>query len=53
MKLEKILKDIVETFNLLSYHIKKLQRENITLKNQIEKLHTDLKEFIEIQKGIK
>tara|TARA_A100001391_G_scaffold125451_2_gene85662 strand:+ start:352 stop:510 length:159 start_codon:yes stop_codon:yes gene_type:complete len=51
MKIQKILDDISKTFNVLSYHIKKLERENKTLKNQIDKLHEDLKNFIESQKG--
>jgi len=51
MKLQKILDDILETFSVLSFHIKKLQRENRCLKNQIEKLHSDLKDFIESEKG--
>tara|TARA_R110000772_G_scaffold106447_3_gene208438 strand:+ start:666 stop:827 length:162 start_codon:yes stop_codon:yes gene_type:complete len=51
MKIEKILEDIVETFNILSYHIKKLQKENKALKNQIDKLHIDLISFMEFQKS--
>lgn len=50
MKLQKILDDIVETFNVLSYHIKKLQKENKDLKEQLKKLRDDLNDFISMEK---
>jgi len=51
MKLQKILDEIVITFNVLSFHIKELQKENKTLKEKIKKLHSDLQNFIESEKG--
>ena len=50
MKLQKILDDIVETFSVLSYHIKKLQKENKDLKEQLRKLRDDLNDFISMEK---
>ena len=50
MKLQKILDEIVETFSLFSYHIKKLQKENKDLKEQIKKLRDDLNDFISMEK---
>ena len=51
MRLQKILEDIVESFNVLSFHIRVLHKENKALKIQIKKLTSDINDILESQKG--